>query len=127
MGPTNTIAPVYSRSIYPRNARAKSGKMTNASDGGRKKYDPVKNEKKNHVKSKPSAVNVLTDLEIMEEQVIKKMKTLNAAENRFTIPSSPNNVNVVVSTIRRQRSAHSEVMKNISKAEDSAGNVEIVQ
>jgi len=122
----NVNSPVFSRSIYPRNAKTRSGLMTNPKDNSNRRTNDtnLKFDKKRHLTLKPMSNNALTELEVMEEQATKKL--LNKKENRFTLPaSSPNNVNVIVSTIQRQRSNHNELMKTLSHKE-SSGDMEIL-
>jgi len=99
-----------SRSIYPRNAKTKSGYMTDPSKNATSKKNLKTSAKFNkHRKfGNSSTVDVMLTL---DREDIKKID--NSDETRFTLPNSPNNVNVVAATARRSSDAHSEVVKSL--------------
>ena len=103
-------API-SRSIYPRNAKTKSGYMTDPNKSATSKKqlkDSAKfNKHRDFGKSVPDVMLTL------DKEQIKEID--NSNETRFTLPNSPNNVNVAVETARRSSNAHKEVIDTIKK------------
>ena len=100
-----------SRSIYPRNAKSKSGYMNDPSKNATSRSNLKNINKSDRNKSisggRKEDVMMLLDHE-------KALKIDNSSETRFTLPSSPNNVNVVVETARRQAAAHDKVIRNLN-------------
>jgi hypothetical protein len=118
-----------SRSIYPRNAKAKSGYMTDPSKNATSRQNLKASSKFN--KHRKFGSSVVTDVMLtLDREEVRSID--NSDETRFTLPNSPNNVNVVVEAARRSSNAHNEVIKTLKaksgiKRVSSSGVMDVVE
>ena len=98
-----------SRSIYPRNAKTKSGYMTDPTKNATSKSNLKAMAKfDKHRKFGNSVQDVMLTL---DHEEVKRVD--NSDETRFTLPNSPHNLNVVVETAKRSNNAHNAVVKSL--------------
>lgn len=99
-----------SRSVYVRNAKTKSGYMTDPKKDANSKQNLKASAKLNKDRSKfgNSVEDVMMTL---DHETVKKID--NSDEKRFTLPNSPKNINVVVETARRSSDAHGAVIESL--------------
>lgn len=109
---------VYSRSVYHRNAKAKSGLMTNPKDYGKQRKERINNRKIASQRTTKTLSDGLQSLKMVDTEKPSPPPLSN--ETRFTIPNSPNNVNIVVAHAKRAQDVHSQVMKKLNKADKKA-------
>lgn len=122
MADRRPVAPVYSRSIYHRNAKARSGLMTNPKDYGKQRKTAKFPGRSGQYRPSKTLADGLETLKMIDATDKPAPVLNNVAETRFTIPNSPNNVNIVLEVAKRQTEAHAQVMKKLDKSTDEEDN-----
>ena len=121
---SSTAAPVYSRSMFTRNAKTKSGLMTNPKNYSKQRKENNPRSTKTYGNARHSDATTMTTIYASGSPMSIDMNT--SGETRFTLPCNQKNVNIEVETARRQMQIHHQVMKCISPKATQDHTVELL-
>ena len=102
-----------SRSVYPRNAKSKSGYMTDPSKDATSREQLKNGAKFNKLRKVSSKTDIAATIADLPRETLPTVAIPASNESRFTLPNSPTNVNLAAEVTKRQVEKHNQLMRDL--------------